>query len=194
VPLARTYSVALIGVTEHVVEIEADIANGLVGMILVGLPDTALREARDRIRAAIANSGEQWPQRKITVGLSCPARKQDWAGDLLVFRASCGVRVFVDQSAQDRFSADLLCVYAGHGGARSVRFAVGDALGDALVRPGRVVVRLVLGQDGAQMPLAEDQHPVEEFPAQGADEALADRVAPHRQLHLIRVIGSDVPV
>jgi magnesium chelatase family protein len=70
VPLARTYSVALIGVTGHVIEIEADIANGLVGMILVGLPDTGLREARDRIRAAITNSGEEWPQRKITVGLS----------------------------------------------------------------------------------------------------------------------------
>jgi magnesium chelatase family protein len=60
----------LVGVTGHVVEVEADIANGLVGMILVGLPDTALREARDRIRAAIVNSGEEWPQRKITVGLS----------------------------------------------------------------------------------------------------------------------------
>jgi len=70
VALARTYSVALIGVTGHVVEVEADIANGLVGMILVGLPDTALREARDRIRAAISNSGEEWPHRKITVGLS----------------------------------------------------------------------------------------------------------------------------
>jgi magnesium chelatase family protein len=70
VTLARTYSVALIGVTGQVVEVEVDIANGLVGMILVGLPDTALREARDRIRAAIVNSGEQWPQRKITVGLS----------------------------------------------------------------------------------------------------------------------------
>jgi magnesium chelatase family protein len=70
VPLARTYSVALVGVTGQVVEIEADITNGLVGMILIGLPDTALREARDRIRAAIVNSGEQWPQRKITVGLS----------------------------------------------------------------------------------------------------------------------------
>ena len=69
-PLARTYSVALVGVTGHVVEVEADIANGLVGMILIGLPDTALREARDRIRAAIVNSGEEWPQRKITVGLS----------------------------------------------------------------------------------------------------------------------------
>jgi len=70
VSLARTHSVALIGVNGQVVEIEADITNGLVGMILVGLPDTALREARDRIRAAIANSGEEWPQRKITVGLS----------------------------------------------------------------------------------------------------------------------------
>ncbi len=68
--LAQTHSVALIGVTGHVVEIEVDIANGLVGMIMVGLPDTALREARDRIRAAITNSGEDWPQRKITVGLS----------------------------------------------------------------------------------------------------------------------------
>jgi magnesium chelatase family protein len=68
--LARTHSVALVGVEGHVIECEADIANGLVGMILVGLPDTALREARDRIRSAIINSGEQWPQRRITVGLS----------------------------------------------------------------------------------------------------------------------------
>jgi magnesium chelatase family protein len=68
--LARTYSVALVGVTGYVVEVEADIANGLPGMTLVGLPDTALREARDRIRAAILNSGEEWPSRRITVGLS----------------------------------------------------------------------------------------------------------------------------
>jgi magnesium chelatase family protein len=70
VALARTYSVALIGITGHVVEVEADIANGLPAMIMVGLPDTALREARDRIRAAIVNSGEKWPPHKITVGLS----------------------------------------------------------------------------------------------------------------------------
>jgi magnesium chelatase family protein len=68
--LARTYSVALVGVAGHVVEVEADIANGLPGMTLVGLPDTALREARDRIRAAIVNSGEKWPQQRITIGLS----------------------------------------------------------------------------------------------------------------------------
>jgi magnesium chelatase family protein len=68
--LARTHSVALVGVEGHLVEIEADIAQGLPATILVGLPDTALREARDRIRAAIVNTGENWPQTKITVGLS----------------------------------------------------------------------------------------------------------------------------
>src|SRR6202161_3066665 len=69
-PVARTHSIAPVGVEGHPVEIESDIENGLPGLLLVGLPDTALREARDRIRAAIINSGEQWPQRRITVGLS----------------------------------------------------------------------------------------------------------------------------
>ena len=68
--LARTHSVALVGVAGHLIEVEADIAQGLPMTILVGLPDTALREARDRIRAAIVNSAEKWPQSKITVGLS----------------------------------------------------------------------------------------------------------------------------
>jgi hypothetical protein len=56
----------------------------------------------------------------------------------------------------------------------------GDALGDALVRQRRVVVHLVFGQGGAQVALAEDQHPVQELAAQGAGEALAGRVHPRR--------------
>ncbi len=71
-------------------------------------------------------------------------------------------------------------------------FSPGDMLGDALVRPRHVVVRLVLSQHGAQMPFAEDQHAVQELPAQGADEPLAGRVVPYRQLRLIRSIGTDV--
>src|SRR5258708_18904624 len=71
--LARTHSIALVGVEGHPVEIEADIENGLVGLLLVGLPDTALPEARDRIRSAIVNSREKPPHRRITVALS-PAR------------------------------------------------------------------------------------------------------------------------
>jgi magnesium chelatase family protein len=70
VGLARAHAMALVGVQGHPVEIEADISNGMVALLLVGLPDTALREARDRIRSAVLNSGEQWPHRRITVGLS----------------------------------------------------------------------------------------------------------------------------
>ncbi|WP_250279938.1 YifB family Mg chelatase-like AAA ATPase [Frankia sp. Cppng1_Ct_nod] len=67
--LARALSVAVVGVRGHLVEVEADLANGLPAITLVGLPDAALHEARDRIRAAIVNSGQNWPSQRITVGL-----------------------------------------------------------------------------------------------------------------------------
>lgn len=68
--LARTRAVALVGVRGHLVEVEADLAQGLPGLTLIGLPDASLAEARDRMRAAVVNSGEAWPQRRITLGLS----------------------------------------------------------------------------------------------------------------------------
>lgn len=67
--LARTRSVALIGVSGQVVDLEADLSIGLPGFSLVGLPDEALSESRDRVRAALLNSGLSWPARRITVGL-----------------------------------------------------------------------------------------------------------------------------
>lgn len=68
--LASAWSVALLGVDGVLVEIEADIGAGLPGLQLVGLPDAALSEARDRIRAAVLNSGEPWPVRRMTLALS----------------------------------------------------------------------------------------------------------------------------
>lgn len=69
-PLARALSIALVGVVGHVVEVEADLAMGLPGLSIVGLPDASLSEARDRVRAAVVNSGQSWPSRRITLGLS----------------------------------------------------------------------------------------------------------------------------
>jgi magnesium chelatase family protein len=66
---AKVQCVCLVGVTGHVVEVEADLSPGLPAMVLSGLPDTALNEARDRVRAAILNSGLHWPNRRITVNL-----------------------------------------------------------------------------------------------------------------------------
>ena len=67
--LARTLAVALTGVSGQVVEIESDISAGLPGLSFTGLADTSVVESRDRIRAAILNSGAEWPNRKITVAL-----------------------------------------------------------------------------------------------------------------------------
>ena len=68
--LAQTTSVALLGLDGHLVTVEVDIADGLPTYTLLGLPDAALSESRERVRAAIVNCNEVWPHRKTTVSLS----------------------------------------------------------------------------------------------------------------------------
>ncbi|MCL2465889.1 MAG: YifB family Mg chelatase-like AAA ATPase [Micrococcales bacterium] len=68
--LGRTYAVALVGMRAHLVEVEAHLAASIPAFSLVGLPDTALSEARDRVRAAVVCAGLTWPNRRITVNLS----------------------------------------------------------------------------------------------------------------------------
>jgi magnesium chelatase family protein len=67
--LARALAVAVVGVQGHLVEVEAHLSGGLPGLALIGLPDAALAEARGRIRAAVLNSGQKWPDERITLGL-----------------------------------------------------------------------------------------------------------------------------
>ena len=78
--LARTWSVALLGVEGHVVEIEADVGGGLPRFQLVGLPDAALHEAKDRVRAAITNSGRNWPNERIVLALSPASLRKAGSG------------------------------------------------------------------------------------------------------------------
>lgn len=68
--IGRARTVVLAGLTGHVIEVEAHAANGLPAFTIVGLPDAALSEARDRVRAAVTSSGVEWPRRRITVNLS----------------------------------------------------------------------------------------------------------------------------
>lgn len=68
--LGRAFSVAVRGVDGQIVEIEADITSGLPGVHLVGLPDAALQESRDRVRAAVSNCTNNWPQARLTLALS----------------------------------------------------------------------------------------------------------------------------
>ncbi|MFZ1361506.1 MAG: YifB family Mg chelatase-like AAA ATPase [Candidatus Nanopelagicales bacterium] len=68
--LARTTSAVLVGVTAHLIDVHVSQSPGLPHLTIVGLPDTSMNESPDRVRSAIVNSGFNWPQSKITVGLS----------------------------------------------------------------------------------------------------------------------------
>ncbi|WP_411101672.1 YifB family Mg chelatase-like AAA ATPase [Streptomyces sp. cmx-4-9] len=94
---ARACSVALVGVEGVVVEVQADLEPGVAAFTLVGLPDKTLVESRDRVRAAVVNSGAAWPQKKLTVGLSPASVPKSGAGfDLAVAAAVLGAAEVVD--------------------------------------------------------------------------------------------------
>lgn len=68
--LAIVHSRAQVGVEAPIVTVEAHLANGLPSMALVGLPETAVKESKDRVRSAILNSGFEFPPRRITLNLA----------------------------------------------------------------------------------------------------------------------------
>ena len=73
--LARLRSATLFGIHASVVDVEVDVSNGLPAFTMVGLPDSTVRESRDRVRSAIRNSGFEFPSRRITINLA-PASVQ----------------------------------------------------------------------------------------------------------------------
>ncbi|MFG2192611.1 YifB family Mg chelatase-like AAA ATPase [Streptomyces sp. NPDC048639] len=94
---ARTCSVALVGVEGVMVEVQADLEPGVAAFTLVGLPDKSLVESRDRVRAAVVNSGVGWPQKKLTVGLSPASVPKGGSGfDLAVACAVLGAAERID--------------------------------------------------------------------------------------------------
>jgi len=121
VPLARTRAVALVGVQGHLVEVEADLGQGVPSYSLVGLPDTSLSESRDRVRAAVLNSGQPWPaSRRITINLS-PASlpKRGSSFDLAIASAVLAAQAAVPAGVFDR--AVLLGELGLDGRVRPVR-------------------------------------------------------------------------
>jgi magnesium chelatase family protein len=67
---SKLYSAALVGIDSQIIEVEADVAPGLPNLIVVGLPDTAVQEAKIRVRSAIINSGLPFPRTRVTVNLA----------------------------------------------------------------------------------------------------------------------------
>ncbi|MDP2922070.1 MAG: YifB family Mg chelatase-like AAA ATPase [Candidatus Omnitrophota bacterium] len=81
--LSRILSAATIGIDAKPIEIEVDITRGLPNVVIVGLPDTAIRESRDRVKSAIKNSQFEYPPEKITINLApCDIKKEGPSFDL----------------------------------------------------------------------------------------------------------------
>ncbi|MCI1280277.1 MAG: YifB family Mg chelatase-like AAA ATPase [Nitrospira sp.] len=78
--LANVLSAAIVGVDAHLVDVEVDISSGLPQFSIVGLPDATVRESRDRVRAALKNSGFHFPVKKVTVNLAPANIKKEGAG------------------------------------------------------------------------------------------------------------------
>jgi magnesium chelatase family protein len=138
--LARIRSAAVLGIDAYVVDVEIDVANGLPTFQTVGLPQGAVRESRERVYAAIANTGYAFPLRRITVNLA-PAdiRKEGSAFDLPI---ALGVLAATEQIQGERLARVAVLGELGLEGAiRPVRGGLPVALAtraagiDTLVLP-----------------------------------------------------------
>lgn len=78
--LAKVFSCTTVGMEPHYIEVEVDVAGGLPDFAIVGLPDTAVKESKERVRTAIKNSGFEFPPRKIIVNLAPADIKKEGTG------------------------------------------------------------------------------------------------------------------
>ena len=106
--LATTKAIALSGINGELVTVEVDIADGLPGYTLLGLPDAALSESRDRVRAAIVNSGLHWPNKKMTIALLPAWLPKSGSGfDLPIAMGICAAQAIVKGIEEYLFVGEL---------------------------------------------------------------------------------------
>jgi magnesium chelatase family protein len=185
--LGRTYSIALVGLNGYVVEVEADIGQTLPAFVILGLPDAALNEAKERIRSAAKNSGIPLSRRKITANLipaSLPKRGSgfDLAVTMAVLRASNDVKatgrtVFIAELGLDGrlrpvrgiLPAVMASVQAGYPDVvvAQANLAEASLVPGARVRGYRTLARLALDFGADPQELALDFEPDD---AEDADE------------------------
>ena len=125
--LAKVLSSAVIGIDAYVVEVEVDIARGLPSFSTVGLPEGAVRESKERVKAAVKNSGYQFPSDRITVNLA-PAdiKKEGTAFDLPMALGILAATGLIEKAA-----------YAGH-------IFLGELALDGMIRPVKGVLSMAI--------------------------------------------------
>lgn len=104
--LARIWSASLIGIDALKVGVEVDLSGGLPSVVVVGLPDTAVQESRERVKAALKNAGFPFPMRKVVVNLTpADVRKEGPIYDLPI---AIGILAAADLVSQDRLNEYLI--------------------------------------------------------------------------------------
>lgn len=104
--LACIHACAVIGLEGVIVEVEVDTGMGLPGMVIVGLPDAAVQESRERVQAAIKNAGLYYPRKRVTVNLApASVRKEGPAYDLPI---ALGVLVMSEQLAPESLADSVV--------------------------------------------------------------------------------------
>lgn len=104
--LAKVLSGAILGIDAYIVEVEVDIAQGLPVFNTVGLPDGAVKEAKERVKSAIKNSGYEFPPKRITVNLAPADVKKEGAGfDLPI---AIGILAALEVISKERLNEYLL--------------------------------------------------------------------------------------
>ena len=150
--LAKVFSCAVIGLDGVVVEVEVDTGRGLPSFIIVGLPDTAVQESRERVQAAIKNAGFYFPSARLTVNLA-PAsiRKEGPAYDLPI---AVGVLITAGQLMPEAVEGSLIVGELSLDG--SVRHVRGVLPMAALARAAGYKRIIVPGEDSKEAALVPD--------------------------------------
>jgi len=135
--LAKVFSFGFLGIETYPIEIEVDVSTGLPTITLVGLPDSAIRESKERVKSAIKNSGFEWPGGRITISLApSDVRKEGACFDLAI---ALGIL-----SATDQLNSQMLNNYyilgelALDGSLRATRGILPITLAVAKSLPGQI--------------------------------------------------------
>src|SRR5581483_2413802 len=177
--LAKVQSCAVIGLEGALVEVEIDLSNGLQAFNIVGLPDAAVNESKERVRSAIKNSGCLFPFKRITVNLA-PAdlRKEGPAYDLPI---AVGVLVASEQIATDLSDALIIGELSLDG---SVRHTNGVLSMATLAREKGIKTLYVPASDAPEAALIPDLdiYPIESLFALYAHLNGMQPIAPYREI------------
>lgn len=137
--LAKVDSACVLGIDAYRVTVEVDIANGIPSFSIVGLPDVAIKESRDRIRSAIKNSGFEFPTKRITVNLAPADIKKEGAG----FDLPIAVAILVAEGELEaqRCAGYIICGELSlNGEIKPIRGALPIALGFSKTATNKVLL------------------------------------------------------